>query len=166
MILINFIVNIKIRLLSYLYGVYCFVRPSKMSFAKVLFASLVLVCSGCGPKHIDQTNVDSLLKNFADGTIELGSLTIGYERYRTKMRTFYAAEDWESLAKAVIEGDWHTDINWYYLGRSAEGLGLYVAAKSYYAKALSTKYKCYLYSYGCDGLSFPQDITARIEALR
>ena len=165
MILINIIVNIKIRLFSCLYVMYCIVRLSKVSFAKVFFASLVLVCSGC-PKHIDQTNVDNMLKNFAGGTIELGFPTFGYERYRTKMRAFYAAADWESLAKAVIEGDSHEDIDYYYLGRSAEGLGLYVAAKSYYDKAISTIFKCYKFHHGCDGFSFPQDITAQIESLR
>jgi hypothetical protein len=162
MILINFIVNIKIRLFSYLYGMYCFVRPAKMSFAKVLFASLVLVCSGCSPKYINQTNVDNMMEKFMDGTIELGWVTHGYERYRMKMRASYAAQDWESLAKAVIEGNQHMDIDYYYLGRSAEGLGFYMAAKRYYTKAFYTIYKCYKFPFGCDGFSFPRDIIARI----
>jgi hypothetical protein len=165
--LINFVINQKIRLFRYLYGIYCFVRLSKWSFARVLFASLFLVCSGC-PKHIDQTNVDSMLKNFADGTIELG-WNVGTPQYmlsREKMRHFYAVADWAALAKAVIEGNLFGSVEYYYLGRSAEGLGLYKAARIYYAKGLMYSDECKYLQGGCDGFSFPRDINVRIEALR
>lgn len=165
--LINFVVNQKIRLFRYLYGIYCFVCLSKRSFSRLLIASLVLVCSGC-PKHIDQTNVESMLRNFENGTIELGSGSFVYEYYQPKMKVFYLAKDWDSLAKTVIEGNFHTDKDYFYLGRSAEGLGFYVAAKRYYAKAISA-FKCnklFLSDDPCDGFSFPRDIDVRMDALQ
>lgn len=189
--LINFILNQKIHLCNYFSDRCCFVRSSKLPFAKLLIASLILMCSGC-PKHIDQANVDNMMKYFADGTIKLGGVpTFGYGHYREKMKAFYATSDWESLAKAVIEGNNNYDVDWYYLGRSAEGLGLYKAAKIYYTNALlSTVDKCRLVDVipfteceglkflfqdvsrcqtpynDCEGFVFPQDITVRLNALR
>jgi hypothetical protein len=107
-----------------------------------------------------------MLKNFKNGTIELGLPSFVYEYYRPKMREFYAAKDWDSLAKAVIEGGSNQDIDWFYLGRSAEELKLYAAAKSYYAKGVSAKFKCNEMPAGCDGFSFPRDINVRIDTLR
>jgi hypothetical protein len=122
------------------------------------------------PTHINQTNVDSILKNFVDGTIELGQPSVGYKDYRHKFWEFNAAKKWDSLAKAVIEGGSNQDIDWFYLGLSAEGLKLYKAAKSYYAKGLSATSKCETTptsssNDGCDGFIFPQAINARIEKL-
>ena len=118
--------------------------------------------------HINQTNVNSLLKNFMEGTIELGQPTVGYKDYRHKFWEFNAAKQWESLAKAVIEGGSNQDIDWFYLGLSAEGLKLDKAANSYYAKAISATSKCETTptsssNDGCDGFIFPQAINARIK---
>jgi hypothetical protein len=120
------------------------------------------------PTHINQTNVDSLLKNFMDGSIELGQPSVGYKDYRPKFWEFNAAKDWGSLAKAIIEGGSNQDIDWFYLGLSAEGLKLYKAANSYYAKAISATTKCETTptsssNDGCDGFIFPQAINSRIK---
>lgn len=171
MFLINFIANQKYNLLSYVSGRYCFIRPFKLSFTKVLFISLVLVCSSCGGRHIEKTNVYDLSESFKKGTIELSWAGVGgYKNYRIKMRKFYAEKNWEFLSKTVIEADRGQNIDWYYLGRSAEGLGLYKAAKVYYTNALSTLHalKCddSVSDLGCDGINFPQDIIVRLSALR
>ena len=165
--LINFIVNQKRPLFRYLHRIYCFVHLSKRSFARMLFASLFLVCSGCANQvlHIDQTNVDGILKSFEAGTMELNLTSIDHDNYRAKTRELYAKKDWESLAKAVIEGGSNQDIDWFYLGRSAEGLKLYIAAKSYYTKGISAEFKCDKMPTGCDGFSFPRDINARMELI-
>lgn len=164
--LINFIVNQKRPLFRYLHRIYCFVHLSKRSFARMLFASLFLVCSGCPTVvHIDQTNAASIAKSFAAGTIELNLTLIDHDNYRAKTRELYAAKDWEYLAKAVIEGGSNQDIDWFYLGRSAEELKLYMAAKSYYTKGISAKFKCDKIPTGCDGFSFPRDINARMKVL-
>lgn len=165
--LINFIVNQKRPLFRYLHRIYCFVHLSKRSFARMLFASLFLVCSGCANQvlHIDQTNVDGILKSFEAGTMELNLTSIDHDNYRAKTRELYAKKDWESLAKAVIEGGANQDIDWFYLGRSAEGLKLYIAAKSYYTKGISAEFKCDKMPTGCDGFSFPRDINARMELI-
>jgi hypothetical protein len=120
--------------------------------------------------HINQTNVDSLLKSFVDGTIELGQPSVGYKDYRHKFWEFNTAKDWDSLAKVVIEGGANQDIDWFYLGRSAEGLKLYKAANSYYAKGLSATSKCEktptsTSNDGCDGFGFPQVIEVQIKNL-
>ncbi|MGH8559791.1 MAG: hypothetical protein ACRESZ_20530 [Methylococcales bacterium] len=112
-----------------------------------------------------------MLQQFADGRIELGPITLFHEMYRERMWTYYNRQEWESLAKAVIQGNTNIDLDWYYLARSAEGLGLDKAAKIYYINALSTIHKChrssgYSYNDDCHGFNFPEAINARLEALR
>jgi hypothetical protein len=47
-------------------------------------------------------------------------------------RSYHDAGDWRPLALEVIRVGYSLDLNYYYLGRSAEGLGLPEAARAYY----------------------------------
>lgn len=68
---------------------------------------------------------------------------------------------WHDLAIDVINEGFKSDQNYYYLGRSAEGLGYYDAALTYY-KLAKTVYKCNGLVNNCKGLVFPKDIDDRL----
>jgi hypothetical protein len=130
---------------------------------------------GCGAlsRPIDEKNVDQTVAAFSTGQITLG----GYRRFQSgivdaknSMRVYYAKKDWENLAKVVIKSDFGIDLYWYYLGRSAEGLGFAHAAQTYYRKALSSDLKCKdlliaphpTGTNECDGVKIPQQVNERL----
>jgi hypothetical protein len=132
---------------------------------------LGLLCSGCAPPiHIDDTNRQQTSEDFVHARIELAdslATTGSFTSNRPKMHSLYLQGDWQGLSRLVIEVNFDNDLDWFYLGRAAEGMQLNDTALYYYARALSTINACYSSVFGdaCDGLRFPQDITARVNAL-
>lgn len=131
----------------------------------------LLSLASCAPYHeINESNIDATLDAFKAGRIELGSPfshTENFVHQKPLMGALYYASDWVSLSKLVIEVDSDNDLDWFYLGRSAEAAGFTMAAKHYYTRALATIYKCGGASYAnsCNGLYFPQDIFRRLDRL-
>jgi hypothetical protein len=85
-----------------------------------------------------------------------------------KRRTLKALHDsslWGALAVEVIRTKYDSDLAYYYLARSAEGLGQNEAAKKYYFMALNSK-KCDTLINNCNGFSFPKDINARLDIIK
>ena len=58
------------------------------------------------------------------------------ERLQDDIDAAWAEEDWNGLARLVIDGDCDSDLSYYLLGLAAEGLALHEAAISYYQRAL------------------------------
>jgi len=83
----------------------------------------------------------------------------------------YIVGDWTGLGTLVMQIGFQSDLAYYYLGRSAEGLGAPEAALRYYriSGALATgadrRYKCFGVFNLCNGLSFPQDLYPRIQVV-
>ncbi|MHB8137996.1 MAG: retropepsin-like aspartic protease family protein [Smithellaceae bacterium] len=80
---------------------------------------------------------------------------------RRRMLKLYNSERWSELALIVIKVRFSEDLTYYYLGRSAEGIGKPNAAIIYYKLALQS-FKCNGVINNCDGFSFPQDIRVRL----
>jgi hypothetical protein len=132
---------------------------------------ILLLLQGCAPlRVISDQNIDQIIDEFSGGktTLRDSPLTIkNYVDNRAAMHLLYSAEDWKSLAKLVIQVDYDNDLMWFYLARSAEGLGFKDAAKKYYLNSASTIHKCNNTITGneCNGLVFPRDITYRFRML-
>jgi hypothetical protein len=133
--------------------------------------AIVLACAGCAPPlTIDEGNSRNAATGFANGDIVLADsmATIpSYQKHKLEMHNLYLKGDWQSLSRLVIEVNYDNELDWFYLGRSAEGLGLNDAARHYYGRALSTVHKCVGVFIGdeCDGLSFPRDVMIRVNAM-
>jgi hypothetical protein len=80
------------------------------------------------------------------------------------MKEFYDSERWKDLALAVTEIGDRNDQAYYYLGRSAEGLGYFDAARVYY-KLSKTALKCGGVINVYDGLVLPSMVDARLDKL-
>jgi uncharacterized caspase-like protein/galactitol-specific phosphotransferase system IIB component len=111
----------------------------------------------------------TLLDEFSKGNAILDcnvpcSGRYGYER--NKLQNLHYAEDWEELASRILIIGHSTDQAWYYLARSAEGLGHFSAAGKYYQRSLdiatgkANGVVCGGFIDTCDGLNIPQ-ISAR-----
>lgn len=91
---------------------------------------------------------------------------------RPEMLRRYIARNWSGLADLVIRTGYQQDLAYFYLGRSAEGLGQNDAALDYYrvAGALTTgtdpNLKCHAGTDLCDGFTFPRDLYAHIQIVR
>jgi len=138
---------------------------------KTLIALVVVVLTGCSAlKPITSQNIDQVVEEFSTGKVVLRDSLFTLKIYlenRGVMHALYGSGDWMSLAKLVIQVDFANDLNWFYLGRSAEGLGFYKAAKIYYLQAASSNHKCNNPTTGdeCAGLHFPSDIVSRLNGL-
>ena len=83
---------------------------------------------------------------------------------KAKQRKFYNMELWAELAELTLKNGHEVDINYYYLGRSAEGLGFTEAAKVYYKNALVV-FECAGWINNCDGFDVPKLVTKRFKSL-
>jgi uncharacterized caspase-like protein/galactitol-specific phosphotransferase system IIB component len=138
----------------------------------IIIIACVLV-PGCASKH-SKVKKTTLLDEFAKGNAILDcnvpcSGRYGYER--NKLQNLYYTEDWEELASRILIIGHSTDQAWYYLARSAEGLGHLSAAAKYYQRGLDIstgKAKgvvCGGFIDTCDGLNIPQLSARRLANL-
>lgn len=84
---------------------------------------------------------------------------------RTQLKNLHDAGHWKELADLVISIGYLKDLPYYYLGRSAEGLGYTNAARQYYAMAKGSK-RCDGILNTCSGFEFPKDIDERLKVMR
>ena len=88
--------------------------------------------------------------------------TWGYSRKQAK--SFYENALWNDLAKLVIEIGYENQLSYFYLGRSAEGIGYSSAARTYYTLASASR-ACDSTFNNCDGFNFPVEINLRMAGL-
>jgi hypothetical protein len=91
----------------------------------------------------------------------------------SELNRLYATQNWRLLATTVMQIGFQEDLAYYYLGRSAEGLGAPEAALRYYriAGALGTgsdrRFRCTSVGFDlCNGLSFPRDLYPRMQVVQ
>ena len=134
-----------------------------------LCATMLLVV-GCAsapkPATPDPLADAELLADFTAGRAKLTELTAfsGYS-VATKeamiakdLRGLYDTRNWQSLAIAVIRTGSGSDLSWFYLGRSAEELGHFSAAKIYFEQSIvAAKRKGISGCVACSGFKFPDD---------
>lgn len=140
-------------------------------FLVVSFLAIIAVWSYVTWSEYEVHNFDSLTaftyaQKFVNGElIWLSHCGSAWGWERGDLRFLYKGEEWSQLAKHVIKVGCAEDLSYFYLGRSAEGLGLPNAAKVYYKRALMAP-KCDRFPFNnCDGHTFPQEIENRLGGL-
>lgn len=78
----------------------------------------------------------------------------------------HANEQWETLARVVLNDNYGDDLRWYFLGRSAEGLGLCDTALLYYenSREKSQKFASRCLGGVC-GIDLPEALLDRLNAI-
>jgi hypothetical protein len=119
------------------------------------------------------------LLDFANGKAELitggwvtgygAAITAGDAGHVTKY--MHDSEQWDSLARQVLQTKYGDNLGWYYLGRAAEGMGLCDAAVLYYgiSKERSEAWVTSCFRAGCFGIMLPDALEDRllaVEAMR
>ncbi len=140
------------------------------------FIALMLggVTAGCGLRKIDEKNVETLMHDFQNGTLQLtGSTEAGGNTgwFSSDYVNLNNHRKWVELAKLLIEANTADDLSWYLLGASADGLGYEKAAAQYFTNSINAPVAfCapgpnYLDSV-CAGLKLPEDTYKRLGELK
>ncbi len=135
----------------------------------LLLCAVIALSQGCassGSYTPDGVSVTDFDKSFAKGEIRLTcGLACGgkYGANQRELKSLHDAEQWHKLAQAVSSIGLEGNQAYYYLGRSAEGLGYVNAAQIYYKLAKSVRFKCIR---TCDGFVFPKDIDERLAIIQ
>ncbi len=105
-------------------------------------------------------------QKFENGEIKFDCFwACAYKFNRPQLAHLYNEKQWESLATFVIDVGLESDLSYYYLGYSAEMLGHFKAAETYYRLGVKTKEKCKGGSFNlCNGIDLPGEFNVRIQA--
>lgn len=114
---------------------------------------------------LESTN--DVVTSFNSGKIRLNvdDCGWGYGKIRSSLKKLHANSQWTSLASLLGESGCNRDLEYFYLGQSAEYSGHMNAAIIYYQLAKSSKRKCDLLFNLCEGFVFPRDIEQRISTI-
>lgn len=134
----------------------------------LIIYALVLIIAGCasrGSHTINGNKITNIQESLSKGEIRLTCNTAcsyTWGANRREMKLLYENELWEDLASTVARIGFRSDQTYYYLGRSAEGLGYIDASRKYYKLAKSS-FKCDGVFNNCDGLVFPLMLDERLK---
>ena len=147
-----------------------------MRFIVAVLALFALV--GCATTVVDSTDAATSARfdAFKSGNVVLAMGTLEAAEWTINRQNAYnllAASRWRELADLVQRKGINNDLNWYYLGRAAEGLGETELARGYYQRSLD-RTKSEKYSQRCqgkvistcDGFDFPDVAQARLASLQ
>ena len=136
---------------------------------KIILLVLILLNTGCSSlKKLTPEMETSYFETFARGEIRLDcNLCCAglWGRNRSAEKSLYDSAKWKELALLVTKVGHNSDQAYFYLGRSAEGLGKPDIALIYYKLSAESKTPCNGIINNCDGLSFPQDIRVRVSSI-
>lgn len=137
---------------------------------------VLILSSGCATSMPIVT--PEARNRFADGSAVLDcqlACQLSWELARPQISMLYAEEQWQPLADKVMEVGYVNDLEYFYLGRAAEGLGYYDAALKYYrisgGAATSGGPNSLLHCQNqfantCSGINLPADLYPRIAAVQ
>jgi hypothetical protein len=141
---------------------------------KILLFCFIWTLSGCASKNIEvqKTDISSTtqLVHFLSSKTPLltcNSFSCYYElgEKGTHLKMLHESEQWENLAREILQINATQDLTYFYLGRASEGLGLADVAAQYYAIAKSHQVTCSPMLDTCGGFSFPEDINSRLQII-
>ena len=134
----------------------------------------IIFLSGCGSVQVKENNTNFFNKLKAGKVVLSGgecAFSWGYNR--DVFLSLLSQEDWRGLAVQMNSHGCPANLAYYFLGRSAEGLGFDDAARKYYeisinnSKVASHLYSCgAVFEYNCWGFEFPQDSETRLAQLK
>jgi S1-C subfamily serine protease len=142
-----------------------------------LFAA-VLAVAGCASSTVNKTDQAAMARfdAFRGGNVSLpmGTLEAAeWALYRDFAYENLAAGQWRELADIIQRKGINNDLNWYYLGRAAEGLGEMDLARQYYQRSIDrsgsdkASHRCQGAVISlCDGFEFPDVAQARLSQMQ
>jgi outer membrane protein assembly factor BamE (lipoprotein component of BamABCDE complex) len=122
--------------------------------------------------HGDEIFIPMDLLDFANGKAELitpgcatnlaAARAAGKNALLTK--DLHDNEQWEALAKVILNDKYGDNLRWYYLGRAAEGMGLCDTASLYYgiSKEWSESFITSCLGKACTGIVLPEALEGRL----
>jgi len=140
---------------------------------KIFTICVILFISGCSTSPTKNSNPNFLV-DLKNGNITLSGGDCGFSWGYNNSSYLYnlAQENWEELALQMHSHGCTQDVAYYFLARSAEGLGFKEAAKKYYRISIANSkignhfYTCSaVFDMNCYGFSFPKDSLVRLNAL-
>lgn len=147
-----------------------------MRLAIAIFSLFLL--AACASTTVDVTDAATTarLEAFKSGNVVLPMGTIEAADWTLNRQAAYnllAAGKWRELADLVQRKGINNDLNWYYLGRAAEGLGEIELARGFYQRSIE-RTRSEKYSHRCqgkvvsmcDGFDFPDVTQTRLGALK
>jgi len=117
-------------------------------------------CASGGSRTLSGLVVADVLTTFKSGELRLECDTAcsgAWGAARRKAKSLYDNQLWTDLVHEVAKVGHRVDQTYFYLGRSAEGLGYNEAASTYFGLALANSYKCAGVFNNCDGLDVPRE---------
>ena len=127
--------------------------------------------SGCASNGVYTSSgnkITDVQTAFKNGDIRLNcgvgcSFKAGTEQ--AKQKEFFNNGLWYDLVNLISSTGYSEDLNYYYLGRAAEALHNYEAAKTYYSLA-KTSHKCDGAVNNCVGFDIPKELLERESIIR
>lgn len=138
---------------------------------KVFIVSCGFMTFGCSHSGIQTSSGEqatNVIAVFERGEARLNcdvSCSGAWGSARNRAKILYEQGLWRDLAIEVSRVGFKADQTYFYLGRAAEELGHADAARTYYKLGLASPYKCDGLFNNCDGLVFPNEISAGINRL-
>ncbi|MNF44651.1 hypothetical protein D3C85_969990 [compost metagenome] len=108
-------------------------------------AGLLSGCSRGGVQDAAGQPVPDVYKAFSTGEVRLRcniSCSGRWGMERQKWTALYQNQLWQDLALSVADVNFQGDVQYFYLGRAAEGLGFYQAADTYYRLSRTVTFRC------------------------
>lgn len=142
-------------------------------FFFMFFSIFLKGCANGGAHDFDGNKLakNEVFEQFKNGSLRLECGTSCSGRWGWSLTTaenLYRNELWLDLFNKVSEIGFRSDLTYFFLARSAEGLSYPKAAKSYYSLALSSGHKCKSFVDNCEGIDVPTEANKglkRIEKL-
>lgn len=142
---------------------------SKLRLVTIAICGLMTYgCASTGIQTSTGEQATNVIAVFERGEARLNcevSCSGAWGSARRQAKRLYEQGLWNDLAIEVAKVGFKADQTYFYLGRAAEGLGHTEAARTYYKLGLASSYKCAGIFNNCDGLVFPNEITAGINRL-
>jgi hypothetical protein len=89
-----------------------------------------------------------------------------YSSKRQAIKELYEKKEWLKLNSLIIDVNFPTDLNYYYLGRVRQELGEIEIAIEHYRLAMNAPLPCAsFFINNCDGFEFPKDAKEKIKEL-
>ena len=134
-----------------------------------LILAMGTVLSGCatsGSQTSSGAPVENVLSSLKAGDIRLPcqmSCSMAWGWNAIEINDLYTKGSWSELASEVTRVGLSGDLQYFYLGRAAEGLGYITSARIYYKLSMEDPYKCDDIFDNCDGVAIPDETLSRLE---
>ena len=133
---------------------------------QIIITFNILLITGCASNGVYSSSgikITDVQTAFKNGDIRLNCDVICSGKFgfhRPEMKKLYNEGKWNELMLKVTSIGYSIDLAYYYLGRSAEGLEHYEAARVYYSLARAS-FKCGGALDICDDFEFPRNLVDR-----